>query len=67
MASIHLSLDGVVEAPEDWYVPVVVGSGKRLFSEGGDLKSWQLVGTTPSRSGAVVLAYTPVARPPSSS
>jgi dihydrofolate reductase len=46
-----------------WIIPVVVGNGRRLFSDRADMKSWQLVGTTPFRSGAVVLAYIPVKSP----
>lgn len=48
-----------------WIVPVVVGHGKRLFGDRADAKSWRLVGTTPFRSGAVVLAYVSVASSPS--
>jgi len=39
--------------------PVVVGSGKRLFDEGGDTKFLKLVGTQTFDSGAIVLTYTP--------
>jgi len=39
--------------------PVIVGSGKRLFEEGGDTKSLKLVGTQTFDSGAVVLTYEP--------
>ncbi|HVD89525.1 MAG TPA: dihydrofolate reductase family protein [Jatrophihabitantaceae bacterium] len=46
-----------------WIIPVVVGNGKRLFSDRKVMKSWQLVGTTPFRSGAVVLAYVPIKSP----
>jgi hypothetical protein len=41
-----------------------VGKGKRLFGDRPDMKTWQLVGTTPFRSGAVVLAYVPIENPP---
>jgi dihydrofolate reductase len=46
-----------------WLIPVIVGNGKRLFSNRPDMKPWQLVGTTPFRSGAVVLAYIPIKSP----
>ena len=46
-----------------WIIPVVVGNGKRLFSDRKVMKSWQLVGTTQFRSGAVVLAYVPIKSP----
>jgi dihydrofolate reductase len=46
-----------------WIIPVVVGTGKRLFGDRTDMKSWKLVGTTPFRSGAVVLAYVPTKSP----
>jgi dihydrofolate reductase len=46
-----------------WIIPVVVGTGKRLFSDRADMKAWKLVGTTPFRSGAVVLAYVPTKSP----
>jgi dihydrofolate reductase len=39
--------------------PIVVGSGKRLFDEGGDAKTLQLVGTQTFDSGAIVLTYAP--------
>ncbi len=39
--------------------PIVVGSGKRLFDEGGDTKPLQLVGTQTFDSGAIVLTYAP--------
>ena len=39
--------------------PVVVGSGKRLFGDGLDTKTLELVGTQTFDSGAVVLTYRP--------
>jgi dihydrofolate reductase len=50
-----------------WIIPVVVGNGKRLFGDRTGMKSWRLVGTTPFRSGAVVLAYVPTKSPAGSS
>jgi dihydrofolate reductase len=37
--------------------PVVVGSGKRLFKDDGDLKKLKLVDSKITRSGVVVLTY----------
>ncbi len=39
--------------------PVVVGSGKRLFKDGGDLKKLNLVNTETTRTGVVILTYQP--------
>ncbi len=40
--------------------PVVVGSGKRLFTEGSDLKKLKLVNSKMTRSGVAILTYEPV-------
>ena len=42
-----------------WVQPVVVGSGKRLFGEGGEAKELRLAGTTTFATGTVVLSYEP--------
>ncbi|MFD8529641.1 dihydrofolate reductase family protein [Streptosporangium canum] len=42
--------------------PVIVGKGKRLFSDGIDTTTWQLAGTHTFSSGAIVLDYRPAAR-----
>jgi len=39
--------------------PVVVGGGKRLFLEGGDLKRLSLVDAKTTRTGVVLLTYQP--------
>ncbi len=39
--------------------PVVVGSGKRLFKDGGDLKRLQLVDSKTFRTGVLSLTYQP--------
>lgn len=39
--------------------PVVVGHGKRLFEDGGDLKRLRLVDSSISRTGVVNLTYEP--------
>ena len=40
-----------------WWFPVVLGTGKRLFGEGTVPASFQLVETTPARTGAVLHVY----------
>lgn len=39
--------------------PVIVGSGKRLFTDGGDLKKLQLVDSKVTSTGVVILTYQP--------
>ena len=39
--------------------PVVVGSGKRLFEEGGDRKALKLVNSKTFSTGVVYLTYRP--------
>ena len=39
--------------------PVVVGSGKRLFTDGGDLKRLKLVDSKATRTGVVIATYQP--------
>ena len=39
--------------------PVVVGRGKRLFKDGGDLKRLKLVDTKTTSTGVVILTYQP--------
>ena len=39
--------------------PVVAGSGKRLFKEGGDLKRMQLVASKTTGTGVSILTYQP--------
>ena len=41
--------------------PIVLGSGKRLFGEGGDMKPLKLMATRTLGSGVVVLSYGPAA------
>jgi dihydrofolate reductase len=40
--------------------PIVVGSGKRLFEEGGDRKALELVDSKTFSTGVVYLTYQPV-------
>ena len=39
--------------------PVVAGSGKRLFRDGGDLKRLRLVDSKTTGSGVAILTYQP--------
>jgi dihydrofolate reductase len=39
--------------------PVIVGSGKRLFTDGSDLKKLQLVDSKVTGTGVVILTYQP--------
>jgi dihydrofolate reductase len=39
--------------------PVVVGSGKRLFKDGGDLKRLKLAATKTTSTGVAILTYQP--------
>ena len=39
--------------------PVVVGSGKRLFTDGGDLKRLKLVDSKTTKTGVSILTYQP--------
>jgi dihydrofolate reductase len=43
-------------------LPIVLGSGKRLFQDGLDMKTLRLVEAKPFRTGAVVLTYQPAAK-----
>jgi dihydrofolate reductase len=40
--------------------PLVLGSGKRLFRNGGDSRRLELVEATPTPKGNVILAYRPI-------
>lgn len=42
-----------------WVNPVVLGSGKRLFSDGSSKTALKLVDTTTFSTGVVILAYQP--------
>jgi dihydrofolate reductase len=42
-----------------WVHPLVIGGGKRLFTEGGQNAELQLADTKPLSSGVVILTYTP--------
>jgi dihydrofolate reductase len=40
--------------------PVVVGKGKRLFTDGNDLKRLELVSSKASRTGTLIVTYQPI-------
>jgi dihydrofolate reductase len=42
-----------------WVRPVVLGSGRRLFRDGGDMPVLRLVDTKTFSSGVVILTYQP--------
>jgi dihydrofolate reductase len=46
-----------------WVHPLVIGGGKRLFTEGGQNAQLQLAGTKTLNSGVVILTYTPATAP----
>jgi dihydrofolate reductase len=48
---------GLVDELKLWIHPVIVGTGKRLFSDGVEPTSWKLATTTTFSSGSVVLDY----------
>jgi dihydrofolate reductase len=43
-----------------WINPIVLGSGKRLFTNDGDLKKLKLVNSKVTSTGVVILTYQPV-------
>lgn len=51
--------DGLLDELQLMVHPVVVGSGKRLFEEGGDAKGLKLVGSKTFSTGVVSLTYQP--------
>jgi dihydrofolate reductase len=53
----------LVDEYELWLHPVVLGSGKRLFQDGGPMKTLQLVDSKTTASGLVILTYEPAGPP----
>lgn len=51
--------DGLVDELQLWLLPVVLGDGRRLFSEGVDSFGLDLLEARPSGRGAVLLRYAP--------
>jgi dihydrofolate reductase len=47
----------LVDTLRVWHFPVVLGAGKRLFGEGTLPRSFRLVGTQATRTGAVLQVY----------
>jgi len=55
-----LNAQGLIDEYRLMVFPVVLGSGKRLFSEESEKKTLKLVESKPLPSGVVVLTYEPV-------
>jgi dihydrofolate reductase len=51
--------EGLIDVYELWIDPVVLGSGKRLFREGGPRNAMKLVGSKASSTGVAMLTYHP--------
>jgi dihydrofolate reductase len=51
--------EGLIDAYELWIDPIVLGSGKRLFREGGPKTALKLVGSKASSTGVAMLTYQP--------
>ncbi len=54
-----LMQQGLVDEYRLWVHPIVLGSGKRLFREGGPTTTLRLVNTKTASSGLVILTYEP--------
>ena len=52
--------DGLIDELRLMVHPVVVGSGKRLFEEGGDQIALELVDSKTFSTGVIYLTYRPV-------
>ncbi len=52
-----LMSNGLIDVYELWLVPIVLGTGKRLFRDGAPPAEFQLVGCTPSSTGVAMLTY----------
>ncbi|GAA1683092.1 dihydrofolate reductase family protein [Fodinicola feengrottensis] len=50
---------GLIDEYRLWLAPVVQGTGRRLFDEGIDPTTLELIGTRDLGSGALVLSYKP--------
>jgi dihydrofolate reductase len=46
-----------------WFIPVVLRSGRRLFTEGGPPASFRLTGTHTTSTGVLINTYEPAGRP----
>ena len=58
-SSCPLLRDGLIEELRLMVHPLVVGSGKRLFEEGGDRMALELVDSRTFSTGVVYLTYRP--------
>ena len=53
---------GLVDEYQLWWHPVVLGSGKRLFGDGGPRTDLRLVDARTTAAGLVILTYEPAGR-----
>jgi len=51
--------EGLIDVYELWIDPIVLGSGKHLFREGGPKTATKLVGSKASSTGVAMLTYHP--------
>jgi dihydrofolate reductase len=51
--------EGLIDVYELWIDPIVLGSGKRLFREGGPKTAMMLVASKASSTGVAMLTYHP--------
>ena len=56
---VSLLGNGLLDELTLMVIPVIVGSGKRLFEAAGELKRLKLAGSTISSSGVAILTYQP--------
>jgi dihydrofolate reductase len=61
-----LAKHDLIDEYQVWVHPVVLGSGKRLFSDGFEKTTLKLVDTMPLSSGVVILTYQPAPTDPRS-
>src|ERR687893_1235156 len=54
--------DGLLDELQLMIHPVIVGSGKRLFEDGGDLKRLELVDSKTTGTGVLILTYRPAGK-----
>lgn len=54
-----LMAHGLADEYQLWVHPVVLGSGKKLFRDGGPAISLRLAGSTTTAGGLVILTYQP--------
>lgn len=58
-----LMAHGLIDEYRLWFYPVVLGSGRRLFGEGGAPAALKLVDTRTTGAGVVIHVYQPAGEP----